>query len=70
MQKAFTEMDSPNSYMANKIGNETFTERVILTALTFAVTPLVVMLVATGLVVKGQFSAATQWLARDWREPL
>lgn len=56
--------------MPNKIGHETFTERIILTALTFAVTPLVVMLVATGLLFKGRFTAASHWVAHDWREPL
>ncbi|GKZ13875.1 hypothetical protein HAL_17560 [Haladaptatus sp. T7] len=70
IQKAFTEIRSPNSYMNNKIGHESFTERVILKTLTFAVTPLVVMMVATGLLFKGQFTAAGQWIVRDWREPL
>ncbi|WP_423745499.1 hypothetical protein V5735_05870 (plasmid) [Haladaptatus sp. SPP-AMP-3] len=56
--------------MGNKIEHESFTERVILKTLTFAVTPLVVMMVATGLLFKGQFTAAGHWIVRDWREPL
>ena len=70
LQKAFTGMCSPSSYMVDKIGHETFTEGIILKTLTFSVTPLVVMLVATGLLFKGRFTAASHWVAHDWREPL
>ncbi|SIR73514.1 hypothetical protein SAMN05421858_3510 [Haladaptatus litoreus] len=56
--------------MENMSNYHSLFEMIILKAVSFTITLLIIVLVTIYLISKGRFADAKNWLISDWREPL
>ncbi|WP_227376005.1 hypothetical protein [Haladaptatus halobius] len=48
----------------------TFPERIAVKSVTFALTPVAILIVAMALIFEGRFTESVSWVFGDWRDPL